>query len=190
MRHLFLIGVTAATIAASASALTSPTLARTSVPAIMQSLFAAADANKDGFVTAAEADSARSAYVQSRDERRRRYALRHDPNALFLAMDGNKDGTVQRSEFDAYYGTLIRLHGGHAAAPKPPGASALGLRIDGARFRRGDANKDGRLSLAEAQTVGLYYFDWMDRDRNGQVSIEERRAFETARAAKASEKAK
>lgn len=163
-----------------------PALARSSVPALMQSMFAMADSNRDQRVTLAEAAAAQQAYYQGRTARKQAYAMRHDPNALWAAMDTNRDGSLTRAEFDAHHAQLVSLHGAHqaraASGPRPP---RMGLRLDGSRFKRGDANRDGFLSSQEATVMGLYYFDAMDRDRNGQVTVAEREAFRSARASKA-----
>ena len=43
-------------------------------------------------------------------------------------------------------------------------------------IERLDSNKDGRVSLAEAQTGALAMFDRVDSNRDGTVTPEERRA--------------
>ena len=39
-----------------------------------------------------------------------------------------------------------------------------------------DTNKDGRITLAEAESMALQHFDQMDTNRDGQVTPDERRA--------------
>ncbi|MEO6113277.1 MAG: hypothetical protein ABIP07_02350, partial [Sphingomicrobium sp.] len=39
-----------------------------------------------------------------------------------------------------------------------------------------DTNKDGRITLAEAEAMALQHFDKMDANRDGKVTPEERRA--------------
>ena len=41
-------------------------------------------------------------------------------------------------------------------------------------FEMADANKDGRVSLAEAQAAALQHFDMVDANRDGRISPEER----------------
>nr|WP_294848821.1 hypothetical protein [uncultured Sphingomonas sp.] len=156
----------------------SASLGRAAVPALMQSMFNAADANRDGFVTAAEATAAKAAADQARDQRRRNYALRHDANYLFSASDSNRDGSLSRGEYDAMYAAIVRAHAAHASTPRQTtSAPRMGLRMDGKRFARADVNKDGRLSLQEAVAVGYFYFDRMDSNRDSLVSPAERAAY-------------
>jgi hypothetical protein len=44
----------------------------------------------------------------------------------------------------------------------------------GRMFEMADANRDGRVSLQEAQTAALQHFDMMDANRDGQVTPQER----------------
>jgi hypothetical protein len=39
-----------------------------------------------------------------------------------------------------------------------------------------DTNKDGQITLAEAETLALQHFDQMDANKDGQVTPDERRA--------------
>jgi EF hand domain-containing protein len=47
--------------------------------------------------------------------------------------------------------------------------------MGGRMFDMADANKDGRVSLQEAQTAALQHFDMADTNRDGQVTPDERR---------------
>lgn len=153
-------------------------LSRGAVAGLMQSMFTAADTNRDGFVTASEATAAKSSFVNARDQRRRNYALRHDANYLFSAADTNRDGSLSRGEYDAMYATIVRAHAAHASAPRASASSPrMGLGIDGKRFARADINKDGRLSLQEAVAVGYFYFDRMDSNRDSLVTPSERATY-------------
>jgi len=42
-------------------------------------------------------------------------------------------------------------------------------------FEMADANKDGRVTLQEAQAAALRHFDMADANRDGQITPEERR---------------
>jgi Ca2+-binding EF-hand superfamily protein len=44
----------------------------------------------------------------------------------------------------------------------------------GRLFEMADANRDGRVSLQEAQSAALRHFDTMDANRDGRVTREER----------------
>jgi len=46
---------------------------------------------------------------------------------------------------------------------------------EGAMFGMADANKDGRVSLAEMQQTALQHFDRADLNHDGKVTPEERR---------------
>jgi Ca2+-binding EF-hand superfamily protein len=41
-------------------------------------------------------------------------------------------------------------------------------------FETTDANRDGRVTLQEAQAAALRHFDMMDANRDGQITREER----------------
>ena len=148
--------------------------------------FARIDADKDGFVTRAEADAE---MARMKSEGLGRY---------FDMMDANKDGQVSRAEFDAFHARAAEMmppppppgaptppppppppgdHSGHAMPPMPPmppmgpmgpGAGPMGL------FEASDTNKDGKVSQAEAVAEALRRFDAADTDRNGIVTPEER----------------
>ena len=45
----------------------------------------------------------------------------------------------------------------------------------GHMFEMADANKDGRVTLQEAQAAALKHFDMADANRDGQVTPDERR---------------
>jgi hypothetical protein len=45
----------------------------------------------------------------------------------------------------------------------------------GHMFEMADANKDGRVSLQEAQAAALQHFDKADANRDGRITPEERR---------------
>ena len=51
-------------------------------------------------------------------------------------------------------------------------------------FDRADANKDGKVSLAEAQAGPLAMFDRVDANHDGTISPEERQAARAAMRAK------
>ncbi len=47
--------------------------------------------------------------------------------------------------------------------------------LGGHMFDMADSNRDGRVTLQEAQTVALRHFDMADANRDGQVTPDERR---------------
>lgn len=178
MKYVVLTALALGAAAPAAAQSSNASLSRGAVAGLMQSMFTAADTNRDGYVTAAEATAAKAAADSSRDQRRRNYALRHDANYLFAASDSNRDGSLSRGEYDAMYATIVRAHAAHASAPRTTAsAPRMGLRMDGKRFARADVNKDGRLSLQEAVAVGYFYFDRMDSNRDSLVTPAERAAY-------------
>ena len=160
-------------------------MTRAAVQAHVEARFARVDANRDGFVTRAEADARIAA---ARGERQARRGERRAQ--LFDRLDADRNGSISRAEFDAHAAARAAHRGG-------PGAEGRGGRRMGharmmrrhhgamaggrggfgpAMFDRLDADHDGRVSLAEASSRALAMFDRADADRNGTVTPEERRA--------------
>jgi Ca2+-binding EF-hand superfamily protein len=50
----------------------------------------------------------------------------------------------------------------------------MGGGFGGHMFEMADANRDGRVSLQEAQAAALQHFDMVDTNRDGRISPEER----------------
>lgn len=124
-------------------------------------MFDRLDTNHDGKITQAEVDAARMAKAAAKGKT----AKAGRPSALFLRADANKDGVVTRAEFDAAIANgKIKLR--HANMR----GSAIVRMFDAA-----DTNKDGRVSLEEAQQAALRQFDAADADHNGVLTPGERR---------------
>lgn len=153
-----------------------PPRTRTDVQARIADHFKKADGNGDGYVTKPEAEAARAA---GRAERREK---------MFAMLDADKNGALSKEEFAA-----PRPHGEHGAAGKPDGHDGKhrghrgwrmkrhgGMGMGMGWFDRADADKDGRVSLAEASARPLAMFDSIDTNRDGTLSAEE---HEAARAA-------
>lgn len=152
---------------------------RADVEARVKTHFAAVDANKDGFIVAAEADEMRAKHLaEMRD-------------AHFAAMDSNKDGSISRAEFDAGHqgakadgeGEHGKMRGGHHGRGGKWGGERGGM-MGGRMFERADANADGKVSLAEALTKPLARFDAADANKDGTLTPEERKAAREAMRAK------
>lgn len=143
-------------------------MTRAEVQAHVQAMFARLDANRDGFITQEE--------VQAGKQHRGRTGERPGGDAadgaaarrtsLFDRLDANHDGMISRDEFAA--ASHQRVMAMHRASMG--GLGGLG----GKMFDRADTNKDGRLSLAEAQQAALARFDAMDLNHDGTVTPEER----------------
>lgn len=144
--------------------------------------FARLDADKDGFLTKAEAEAGRSVMKQRIVKR---LGERRDPNAAFDRLDANKDGAISRDEFAkareirVERRTAMKERAG--AAPGVPGRQGMrmrrmgGMMMGGRMFDMADANKDGRVSLQEATDAAARHFDMADGNRDGQVTRDERR---------------
>ena len=139
--------------------------------------FAKLDTNRDGSVTKAEAGAAsqgmRAHFVERRKERRegrREHA--------FERLDANRDGAISRGEWDAgaaqreqRMASRDRDGDGRRDGRRFRGMHGLG----GHMFEMADANRDGRVTLQEAQAAALKHFDMADANRDGQVTPDERR---------------
>lgn len=153
---------------------------KAAVETMVKTHFAKVDANGDGFIVKAEAEGAREKMAaEMRDNH-------------FKKLDANSDGSISRAEFDAQHGARTggRDHGGEEhAAGKPDGhkgghmrhgggkGGGMGMGMMGERmFERADADKDGRVSLAEAMSKPMAHFDMMDANKDGTLTPEERKA--------------
>ena len=103
-----------------------------------------------------------------------------DPNAAFDRLDANKDGTISRDEFAKGREQRIEQRIVMREKGKDGTRGAMRMHRMGGMGERmivmADTNKDGRITLAEAQTLALQHFDQMDTNRDGKVTSEERRA--------------
>ena len=184
--------------AASAALLATPLLAqlnaapqrgasvtRAQAEANVRIMFGKVDANRDGFVTQAEAQTVRTAHKAQRQ------AVRGERRAaMFARLDANADGMISRAEFDA-----PRADRGDRAEQREARAERRGDRRERRAERRGmrgqgfganmfarlDGDKDGRVSLAEATAARLQRFDRLDANKDGTLTREERRAAREAR---------
>jgi Ca2+-binding EF-hand superfamily protein len=148
---------------------------RTQVQAKIKEHFAKVDANKDGAITKAEADAARAAmkaeWQKKRGERRAE---------MFGKLDTDKNGQLSQAEFNAPRSDRAKNDGerggkwrGHRGGHH--GGMGMG-RMGGGMFERLDANKDGKVTLAEASAKRLEMFDKADANKDGTVTPEEREA--------------
>ncbi len=146
-------------------------LTRGAVEADVKARFAAMDANKDGVVTPEEAAAAREAMRKAMADK------------MFGMMDVNKDGMVSRAEFDAHLASM-----GGPGHEKMGDGKATDAKMDGGMmhhpmpahedrmFEMADTNKDGKVTLAEANAAALSSFDKVDANKDGSITPEERRA--------------
>lgn len=169
-----------------------PPRTRAELQAQVAEHFKKADANGDGYVTKAEFDAAREA-MRARFEAHRT----EHREKMFAMLDTNRDGQLSRAEFMAarpqHEGMGDpgddrggreggRWHGRHGGMMH--GHGGMAMMMMGSRgdewFDRMDANHDGRVSLAEAVAGPLARFDKADTNHDGTISPEE---HEAARAA-------
>ena len=162
---------------------------RAQVQARVQQAFARVDVNRDGFVTQQEAQSVRGAVGGER--RGNRGQARE---ARFAQLDANRDGQISRAEFFAPRPAAERGERREMRAERRAqrverrgqrgNGGGMFARLGGNRFDRVDANRDGRISLAEVTTLRLSAFDRADANRDGLVTREERRSAREARQAR------
>jgi len=152
--------------------------------------FKKADANNDGAVTKAEADAGREAmkakFAERRDERR---------SEQFAKLDTDKNGQLSKEEFNAPrergHGKdgeqAGRGHDGHGGKHWGHGGQRGhhgGMAMRGQWFERADANKDGKVTLAEASAGPLEMFDKADANKDGTMSPDEHQAMRDSMRAK------
>ena len=146
---------------------------RADVQAKVAEHFARLDANRDGFVTQAEAQAVRGEHRAERQEHRsERREMRREHT--FERLDANNDGSISKAEFDAAHaGRDARVGKRHAR--RMAGGMGHMAGFHGRMFEMADANKDQRVSLQEATGAALQHFDRADTNHDGQITREERR---------------
>jgi hypothetical protein len=151
-------------------------MTRASFQARVQARFARIDADRDGFVTQQEIQDRRAA---GREQHQARRGERRE--ALFARLDANRDGVLSRAEFDAPRAGLSEGRPGQRGqrfGRRGGRQSGMGMAggFGGRAFASADVDRDGRVSLQEAQAGALRLFDRVDANRDGTVTPEERRA--------------
>ena len=144
----------------------------------VQDHFARIDANKDGFVTKDEADSARVVIRKEMVEHRMEAR-----GSMFERMDTDKNGSISRQEFDAAHQAMTAGKGerdGHRGMRKMIRHAGMAGQL----FETADADNDGKVSLQEATAAAAAHFDKADTNRDGTLTPEERRAAHKAMRAK------
>lgn len=157
---------------------------RAEVQSRVQTQFAKVDANRDGFVTTEEMGAMRGQRMANRQGARGEMNRpMRDPAAAFDRLDSNRDSMISRDEFAK--GREMRIEKRvvrRGETPGQPGAMRMKMQrmgggmFGGAMLRMADANRDGRVSLAEATSGALQHFDMADTNRDGRITPEERRA--------------
>jgi Ca2+-binding EF-hand superfamily protein len=184
-------------------------LTRADVTQKAQQHFTKLDANKDGFLTKAEADAAVHA-VHERVEQR----MDRRGDATFARFDANKDGKVTRAEAEAVFaahkgarknakaaptwdklasrldtdkdGTIsnAEFEAGHAKFAERVAESGSKRGLAGNMFATADSNKDGKVSLTEATAASTAHFDKVDANKDGTLTRDEMRGLRKGTQAK------
>jgi hypothetical protein len=171
------------------------TMTRAQAQGMADVRFMQRDTNRDGFLSADE--------LQARTGRRANVMMRRrgpdgapramgDAGAAFDRLDANRDGAITRDEFGKAREVRIekRVMVDGAMAPPMPGAPGQQRQIriirhgggmgggmaGAAMLNNADANRDGRVSRAEATGAALRHFDMIDTNRDGLVTPQERAA--------------
>jgi len=162
-------------------------MTRAEVTAMVREHFTQMDTNKDGTITTAEIDQGRAQWARHRKDVAG--GPMGDPNAAFDRLDTNKDGVISRDEFAKAHEQRVemrkQLEQG-AKDGKDVQKQALGMHhgmggMGGAHMlAMADTNKDGKVTLPEAEALALQHFDKMDTNHDGQVTPDERRAARPA----------
>ena len=114
--------------------------------------FNAVDVNKDGFTDRSELEAA-----QAKSFAARKTQVIQGREAAFRELDKDKNGSLTLAEFNAVV----------AAQPIP--------KADATPFlQRLDANKDGKISVAENRNPATAQFDRADTNKDGSLSPAER----------------
>jgi Ca2+-binding EF-hand superfamily protein len=174
-------------------------MTRGEVVAMVREHFGRMDADRDGAITTAEVSQGRAKMAGQMGRghpggawhgKNRRGTVGHDgamrdPNAAFDRFDSNKDGSISRDEFaegrEQRLERRVVIHQqGQARAPGEA-MSGRGMHrmggMPGARMIvMADTNRDGKITLPEAEALALQHFDRIDANHDGQVTPEEHRA--------------
>lgn len=149
---------------------------RAEVEAKVAEHFARLDTNRDGVVTKAEADAAAQAFrgqwaERSKDRREQR------GERTFERLDTNRDGAINRGEWDAGQAQREQRIADRGERDPPGGGFHRGGMggFGGHMFEMADSNRDGRVTLQEAQAAALKHFDLVDANHDGQITPEERK---------------
>jgi Ca2+-binding EF-hand superfamily protein len=173
-------------------------MTRNEVVAMVREHFGRMDADRDGAITTAEVTQGHAKMAGRMGRRHSGGAWQgenghgmaghdgamRDPNAAFDRLDSNKDGSISRDEFARGHEQRLErrvvIQQGQMGAPgeamRGRGMHRMGGMPGARMIVMADANHDGKITLAEAETLALQHFDRMDANHDGQVTPEEHRA--------------
>ena len=148
-RSILLLCLTAAPAALNAQAPGGSDVPRATYLATMDAEFRKMDTDKNGMVTRSEVEAFQRAAAVAESQSRARQ--------IFVQLDSDKNGQLSEAE----------LARGVNPATAPDARPLFGQL---------DSNRDGRISLVEHRAGKLAYFDKIDLDKDGVVTIEEMRS--------------
>ncbi|QIK97283.1 hypothetical protein G7076_11080 [Sphingomonas sp. HDW15A] len=149
---------------------------RDGVVAMVREHFTQMDSNRDGFLTRDEMQAMRGERHAKRMAMRGKTAGTPGAGA-FERLDTNRDNMISREEFDSMR-TMRQAHRGERAGKR---GQHMAMRGPGMMMRRADADKDGRVTLAEAQAAAVRHFDMVDVNHDGRITPEERQQMRQQR---------
>jgi hypothetical protein len=138
----------------------------------VRTLFARADADRDGAITQAEAQALAG---PARAGARRGGARAQ----LFDRLDTNRDNMLSREEWARAEALRAERRAGRGDQRRQ--RLALRGRLGGAMLRAADTNRDSRVTLQEAEGAALQRFDRADLNRDGQITAAERQQLRQQR---------
>jgi Ca2+-binding EF-hand superfamily protein len=157
-----------------------PPLTRADAEKRLTEHFAMLDLNHDGVLT-------RDEIAKARREHGPEAMMKAHRDREFAALDTDKNGSLSREEFEAP--RAMRHMAALDGPPRPPKGHPMlrqivmrhmggpdGAMMGGAWFDRADANKDDKVTLAEAKASVLAMFDRADLNHDGIITPDERRA--------------
>ena len=109
------------------------------------------------------------------------YCFSEEQDDRWRAFDANNDNALSGEEFGNYladqYSTLDKNLDGEWTKREFVNRPAYMKRNDPTRlrekFKRWDKDENGIWTLTEAESAILGNFDWLDKDKNKSISIEE-----------------